>query len=210
MSPHSRKLHSTDIVKVRIDQTLIKKFPFDLVYLVPVEQREVIPHLFPWSLCFTITPELHELLEAPISDIKFSTRYPAKSRPVALQGSNEDLVQELSDVSGYFLVVPVLGLEQRRRRHDAPRGNKIPAYLTALRHAGTDNTNVYAHLFTPDTILFSPDGAVRPICRMCPRSMLNLQGKCHLGSTACYTSLVVRKGPKALDDEVLESAEAPQ
>jgi hypothetical protein len=180
-----------EILKVRVDQKIVKKFPFDLIYLVPVGHGGVIPRLFPWSLCFTITPLIQTLLKL-IDTVQYAERFPNPGRPHRVVSTNVNRV--LQNAQDHFLVIPVMGLEQRRKKHNAPRGNKIPAYITATRHQGKENTNTFEHLFTPDTILFSPKGPVRPICRACPRGMLRLQGKCQLGSAACYTNLVIRPG----------------
>ena len=202
MYPRSKasttRVAPNEIVKVRVDQKKVKEFPFDLIYLVPVAHRDVIPRLFPWSLCFTITPQIQALLKL-IDTVNFAERFPNPGRPHPVVKTHINRV--LQNASDRFLVVPVMGLEQRRKKHNAPRGNKIPAYITAPRHQGKDNTNAFEHLFTPDTLLFSPKGPVRPICRMCPRGMLRLQGKCQLGSQACYTNLVIRASDTPAVDE---------
>ena len=178
------------ILKMRVDQKCIKEFPFDLVYMVPQECKEVLPSLFPWSLCFTITNQLSDLLEKVQESHKGKgVHYPARGRP-----SPQEVV--FTDPTNYFLVVPIMGLEQRRFKPKAPRGSKVPAYLVAKRHR-LDAT--YAHLFTPDTVLFTPDGPVRPICRACPRVMLQMQGYCQLGSPHCYHNLVMKKGPEDVE-----------
>ena len=81
-----------------------------------------------------------------------------------------------------FLVVPIFG------QMKDPSKTRHPAYITAQRHVHTSDSK-FNHIFTDEVVLFTPRGALRPVCLGCPRHILHVQGKCEIGGQFCYDSL---------------------
>lgn len=67
------------------------------------------------------------------------------------------------------------------------------AVMAALNHRSKFNT---------------PKGPVQPVCLWCPRHMLQLQGRCHLGDRVCYDALLLRD-PQEVTPQVTEGPMAP-
>jgi len=202
------------IYKVKVNRSFIRKFPFDLFYLVNANIRHLLPRLFPASLCFPIEDELRTLVDRLWSR---SARYvldnhtehkTCDSRIVLTQVVQPDQLDQ------YFLVVPIL-LEKRQIKEmgDDQQGVKVlsthrgPKYITAPRHIKPTH-NTFSNIFTHSTVLFTPRGPMRPICLACPRHLLQLQGKCTLGGKECYTWLTLQ-GDQAAPLEEIENEQLP-
>ncbi len=114
-------------------------------------------------------------------------------------------------------VVPILTSKSRKKRN--------PRYLSTkkwfdrqmkgrgrarvqIRQSGTEGEilkgaiSELAYLATPKE---APNDKIRPICSICPRQLLQLQGECMPGQLICYKSIDFNK----IDDEVIaqEAAE---
>jgi len=175
----------------------MRRFPFDLVYLLPPVLKDHCGRLFPWSLCFMAKEDLaerisqlkvHEFEQIPVDS--FRTRDKA--------GEARNSFFNKNWLKNWFVVIPILPLATRK---DQPK-KRFPAYLTAPQHAKEDNM-AFEGILDDDTVLFTPEGPIQPVCLKCPRHMVHVQGKCSLGSRLCYEELVL-KG-QVDDDEQLQT-----
>lgn len=196
------KTLANTIVKVRVDKTQMRTFPFDVVYLVPVEHKALLPRLFPWSLCVpmhdTLRAKLRDLSIAEWEDLPHKTDRATTHTPMQSR-SLYALLGETIDKDTYFVVVPVLPLTTPHKyckswkRRQPPR-SRIPTYLMAPHHAQEEKPKLEGILMD-DTVLFTPSGPRRPVCLLCPRHLLHMQNKCQLGSHDCYNELILKRSP---------------
>jgi hypothetical protein len=184
------------IYKLRVDRSDMRGFPFDLVYLVPPDQQSVCARLFPWSLCFMAKADMTKRL----GQLKISEHetIPFDAFRVRRNGTADDRFAFEKGKPDWFVVVPILPLATRK---DFPT-KRYPAYLTAPQHAKEDSM-AFEGILDDDTVLFTPEGPVQPVCLKCPRHMVHVQGKCSLGSRFCYEELVL-KGQVEDDVELQE------
>jgi len=201
----------SEILKIRVTRDSICVFPFDLFYLVPATHKDLLPKLFPWSLCFTVSKELRQR----IVRLRFH-----KQEVLWHGGRREDrkksstLLHEALPVAwdeAYFVSVPILPMTTRqvKSKHDdsdlkkEPQG-KVPGYLTAPQHAQAAHSALEG-ILDDDTVLFTPQGPVRPICTMCPRHLLHTQNKCELGSKYCFSELILQRSYEQLQEDRAQS-----
>lgn len=192
-------MDETEIIKVRVARDQVKHFAFDLVYFVPIQRKDLLPKLFPWSICLPANQEfVRQFFEVKV---RFGELMPHETRRESLSVAGRASQLLPADWSTkYFIVVPILPMERPQitvRKKDQPikapvKGEKVPGYLTAPQHADTDKSKLDG-ILDDDTVLFTPKGPVRPICKLCPRHLLHIQNKCELGSKHCFTELVLKR-----------------
>lgn len=205
------------IVKIKVKATQTKYFPFDVVYLVHKDQKAVIPQLFPYSLCLPLNPDLQGRLNR-LMTVDVTSRIGMTTRSTEALKNPEAMAIFLEPMSldDVFLVIPILPCTHKKTRNQR-RKDKNPAYLVAKEHRGgiyvdrkgrrreytTPASNADLQAFFNDfAVLFTPKGPQRPICKMCPRHMENIQGRCSLGHQVCYESLVIRPEPRSNDEQL--------
>lgn len=190
-----------NIIKVRVERSIVRYFPFDVFYLVPFKRRDVLPKLFPWSLCLPPVASLVEL----ISNLRIHVTefLPHRGRAETQDWEKGTcLTRYQITLTECFVTVPILPLmtseEARKKR------TKLPGYLVAPRHvlskgrtpeaqAEDAAKSQFEHILTDDAVLFTPDGPVQPVCEHCPRHMLHLLGKCALGCKHCFDELILKR-----------------
>jgi hypothetical protein len=194
------------IFKVRVDKTQMRDFPFDLFYLVPTSHKSLLPRLFPWALCVP----MHDTLCGKIRRVTVRTiervphRHDRKEEPTSVPGL-ATLLNDTIDAQTYFVIVPILPLTTPHRyckswKRKQPPRSRVPTYLMAPHHAKEDAPKLTG-ILGDDTVIFTPYGPKRPVCLFCPRHLLHLQDKCHLGSNHCYNELLLKR---SANDEQLQ------
>ncbi len=188
----------TDIVyKLRVERTKMRNFPFDVTYFVHRDRKDLCARIFPWSLCMPIKEGFAVRLER-IAVCWF------ENIPLGQFRRSWD-VQNCKLRDGfawedYFALIPILPL--MKKKHEPKK--RYAAYIGAPQHAG--NTELkFADILDDDTVLFTPQGPINPVCVRCPLHMLHIQGKCALGSKQCYNELIL-KGQ--VDSEQLQDDDA--
>lgn len=188
------------IIKVRIERTIVRDFPFDVIYLVPFARRDVLPKLFPWSLCLPPNKALVDLIANIQVNVTETLPHAGRADTQHWEGKGTCLTRFQITLDQCFVVVPILPLmtteEAQKKR------NKLPGYLVAPRHvkipakARSDEAALaeskFAHILTDDAVLFTPKGPFQPVCRKCPRHMLHMMGKCSLGCKHCFDELILK------------------
>ena len=189
----------TDVVyKLRVERTKMRNFPFDILYFVHQSRKDMCAKIFPWSLCFPIKEALAIRLDNMAVD-RIETVMPGRFRK---SWSVRD--QKVNDVfawEDYFALVPILPL--MKKKHEPKK--RYAAYLAAPQHASETEMKFGETILDDDTVLFTPQGPVQPVCVKCPLHMLHVQGKCSLGSKQCYDELIL-KGQ--VDSEQLQDDDA--
>lgn len=193
------------ITKIRVSRNQINNFPFDVFYLVPIKYREVLPRLFPWSLCVPMTTEV--VLRVTALRVDKREEHPHDQDRIKDTLWQTAAIRSTSleyDLAYSFMVVPILPLVSRPAKPDPkkppPVQKRLPGYLLAKRHR-VDRTEqdvrkgAFQDCVNDSVVLFTPDGPFRPVCLKCPRHLLHVQGKCELGSRPCYEELVLKRSP---------------
>jgi len=180
------------ILKLRIDRYFVAStFPFDLIYLVPRDRLDVLERLFPWSLGITINSYIQDRLNRlPISNYElYSHQNRARIHPDCAQVKQR--LQYATDTD--LLLVPILPLRRAISSREAAVSR--PSYLGSAAHQNKkENVNWAEQYLDDDTILFTPRGAIRPVCIECPRNLFHLQGECNLGGEFCFDNLIFQGG----------------
>lgn len=189
--PYEKICKKNCIIKVRVAANQVRKFPFDIFYMVPSIQKHIISNLFPYSLCVPPTTALLYLLSQ--IRVHYIDYLPHGKRKETLHvHKTTDLFLAASSLQYYFMVIPILPLTSKHNK------TKVPGYLVASAHTN-DNYNkgrsIFANILTDAVTLYTPTGPIRPVCLHCPRHMLHVLNKCCLGSTHCLESLILEKAP---------------
>lgn len=210
------------IIKIKVKVSQVKTFPFDVVYIISVMQKALLPRLFPYSLVLPFNTDLIERLRAVrvhIDGTITMTQHGAATLPRSWsQGQLIEQFLDMDQVKKSFLVIPVLP-----RTHMLTRNKKCkdrnPAYLIANQHREgehedkkgkkktitmTKDIENFRAFFNEFAVMFTPRGSIRPICRACPRHLESVQGKCSLGEQKCYHTLIIQP-ERRYDDEQLQT-----
>jgi len=206
-------VNDDNIIKVRVERTIVRDFPFDVFYLVPLARRDILPKLFPWSLCL---PPIKPLIDL-IANIKvnITEKLPHRGRAeIQDWESGTCLTRYQISLDKCFVVVPILPLMTTETAQK--KRTKLPGYLVAHRHVkvsaksddaeGDAAASRFAHILTDDAVLFAPEGPSKPVCRKCPRHMLHMMGKCALGCKHCFDELILKGAAR----EQLQNDDADQ
>lgn len=216
------------IWKLKVKATQVEEFPFDIVYIIPESLKDVIPRLFAYSLCLPFNDEL--ILR--ISQVAVSTMttltpktvrddLPDEIGPGQCKRARQG-VTRISDVLSIdtlrqsFMVIPVLPRTHKKTRSRRSK-DRNASYLIANMHRrgehetkrggkrtiqGDEKDDAFLAFFNDFTVMFTPRGPVRPVCRLCPRHLEHIQGKCTLGMQPCYESLVIQPERKRADEQL--------
>lgn len=209
------------LIKLKIRASDVAQVPFDIVYIVNKELKPLLPKMLPYSLVLPMNDDLvdrmkhivvHEHRSLTTSEHRVLERKPGQTVYVM------DLL-DLVALRQSFLVVPVLPRTHEKTRN-TKRKDRNPAYLVAQMHRtgtyvdrkGASKTRQpvgsmddFRAFFNDFAVAFTPRGPVRPICRMCPRHLEHVQGKCTLGEMKCYESLVIQPDRSQVDEQLQEN-----
>ena len=190
------------IFKLRVLKSLVRKFPFDIVYFFSEAQKPLLPQIFPWSLCITVTDDLWALVKQ-LQVQRHELRPHTSPRQPTVQGRTVEVL--VPREAAVFMLVPILPLTRRglhKPRLEGQERQRLPPYLMAPQHADLRHQNIngvddeisapkaqFDGILDDQTVLFTPRGPIRPVCLLCPRHMFHLQNLCHLGGKHCYDEL---------------------
>lgn len=202
------------IIKLRVERSIVRDFPFDVFYLVPFAQRHIIAKMFPWSLC--LPPHESFMVMVRRLVIYMTETLPHKGRRKHERQVHVNHVQEHIDLTQCFVVIPTMPLATTDEARE--KKVKLPAYITAPRHARvgtkvnnasnvTSNQGRFSHILTDDTVLFTPEGPITPVCHACPRHLLHVMNKCQLGCQHCFDDFILKGG--TVDEQLQDNNPDP-
>jgi hypothetical protein len=183
-----------------------KEIPFDKVYLFYPKDRLLVPRIFGYAIVLPLTDDfkdsLFKLRPKELSRKHFyrndgHLHIPTEIDDKVINGrshSREEVAQWWSeldqeiDIGERLVVVPVLTSIVRKKVRPRYLSTKTWFAQQAKRRLKVVQPplNEFAYLATPNP---PPDDAIRPICSVCPRALLHLQGACTPGEDVCYKAL---------------------
>lgn len=213
--------------------------PFDKLYFFRREDRELIPKIFGYALVLPVSEELvtkiKRLRPKSLSHYKHQRDDEALHQPPTIGGTlldgrthSQNQIKEWwdttlfvpEDLTERVVVIPILTKKVRK---------KIQArYLSSKKWYDRQKSQIsarnrYARKAAPQAIISAlpevaylatpeaaPDDKINPICTICPRNLLQLQGKCTPGELVCYKSLdfnsitTTAELPVATEEELAE------
>ncbi len=209
----------SNIIDIHIHRTSAGvSIPFDKIYLIKPEDKELIPRIFGFGIVLPFSDEMKDavftLRTAHISRKHFH-RYDDHKRiqptinDSAIVGEKHSAAslkrwwQELDaeiNLSSRLVVVPVLTSIARRRIRPRYLANKKWFSTNVQRHKTKEvgrKKKTTLELIHPAigelaylaTPLAPPQDKIRPLCAICPRMLRHFQGDCVPGQPVCYESL---------------------
>jgi len=186
-----------NIIDIHIQRSKVGKvFPFDKLYLVHKADAEFIGNIFQYAMVLplrkvmldllcTLVPEVIHLRHHKRKDVDL--KKPSGVDVVTAKSWWEAFVKE-HDLTQRLAVIPVLTTKARHAVR--PRYLTSKKWERARKKAMTSPIvtayDEFAYLATP---LPAPQNKIAPICMICPRMLLQLQGECTPGDEICYRSL---------------------
>jgi hypothetical protein len=158
-------------------------FPFDRVYIVPAEQRDIALKLFRYSIIMDMNTVMYDALVAMRYSYvnKIPINRPAIPNPVATTTLPEDVKQFKE--GDWLIVVPTYLQEVPIAAHR----DKPPTIKTRLGYTLTRSIT-HAHnlqVKLPTMMLHTPKKDVPVICAICTHVPDYYVNTCHPGSSKC-------------------------
>lgn len=202
----------SEIIDIHIKRTQAgTSIPFDKVYLVRKEDQALIPRIFTYALVLPLTTSISDVLfsirPSLITHKKFHRDDAAKNQlGPALQTPVAPWWAEFNEkyaISSRVVVIPIL--TSTIKKVVRPRYLTNKKWFTEVpknRVSSRDVANAlseYTYLSTPHP---APRDRIRPICSICPRMLLHIQGECVPGQPVCYKALNFAEIPEDTDASV--------
>lgn len=227
------------VVKVHRNQAGTK-IPFDKLYFFPKSQADAIPRIFGYALVLpcekSLLEELTRLVPKEVSAYRHRRDDALLNKSTALDGRSVTTaavqswwtvnILEPFDLTDRVVVVPILTSKIRKKINPrylaTPKWFEAPKSRGSRRRRGAIATKPpeqkqaisdFAYLATPKP---APHDKILPICNVCPRQLLQLQGACSPGQAICLKALNFndigpgkQHGPDtpATDEHALEEAQ---
>lgn len=186
-----------NVIVIRIQRSAVGiTIPFDKLYFFRREDRDLIPSIFKYALVLPVDPTLmtalYTLRPNHVSHLKKQRDDKTQRVATGISGrqvSNaavttwwDNNIVKKYDLTERVAVVPILTSKVRKKRK--------PRYLSARLKTGSGEKRLpiseLAYLATPEA---PPDDKIQPLCTICPRMLLHMQGDCSPGQLACYKAL---------------------
>jgi len=225
------------VVKVHRNQAGTK-IPFDKLYFFPKSRTDTIPKLFGYALVLpcekSLLDELTRLIPKEVSAYRHRRDDALLKKSTALDGRSATLaavqtwwtenILKPYDLTDRVVVVPVLTSKVRKKVNprylvtpkwfDAPKAKSRRRRGAVAKPAEPKQAlSDFAYLATPKP---APHDKILPICNVCPRQLLQLQGACSPGQAICLKALNFNEigtgklhelDPVTGDDRILEDAQ---
>lgn len=186
----------SNIIVLKVKKTNVGKIvPWDKIYFVKPEHEQLISKLFDYALVF---PANASLLNDFVSLKPHEVSHLKQDRDdstLKTKITSERWAEIVKDLNTRLVVIPVL--TSRLKGKISPRylaskrwTEKVQGrrrrYVTVVNNPRGPAIHESGYLSTP---LPAPDDKVAPICSICPRQLLQLQGECQPGQPICLSSL---------------------
>lgn len=193
--PYENICKKNCIIKIRVAANQVRKFPFDIFYMVPITQKHIVSGLFPYSFCIPPTTALLYLLSQLRVHCVDYLPHDKRKEALGVHATTDLYLLTGNRLQYYFMIIPILPLAPLASKQNK---TKMPGYLVASTHTNNNYNkgySIFANILTDAVILYTPTGPVRPVCLHCPKHMLHVLDKCKLGSQDCLESLILEKAP---------------
>ena len=197
----------SNVIDIHIQRNVVgSSIPFDKLYLFDRNDRELIPKIFGYAIVLPFSEEMREtiykLKVAEVTHKRFQRDDTSKKIEPLLEGEPLENKKEIHawwlafaaqhDLDNRVAVVPVLTSVARKKIR--PRYIASHKWFTDQQKQKKTTKPLplapaiseLAYLATP---LAAPQDKIRPICSVCPRMLMHLQGECIPGQAVCYKSL---------------------
>lgn len=193
----------SNVIDIHIQRSAVgTAIPFDKLYLFDRDDREMIPKIFGFAIVLPFTQDMRDTIYAlNVEDIthkRFHRDDSLKKLKPLLNGevtSRESWWAAFADehsLNTRVAVIPVLTSVARKKIR--PRYLSAQKWFTEQQRRAKRSRpkpelpaiHDLAYLATP---LAAPQDKIRPICSICPRMLMHLQGECLPGQAICYTAL---------------------
>jgi len=197
---------SSNVVVIKVKRTRVgTTVAFDKLYFFKKEEEHLIPSIFQYALVFPVTTNLLDDI-ASIEPYQFS-HYKTHRDDATLntkislsRNSSVDWwkanIFDKFDFTNRLVVIPVLTSTLKDKLHpkylSSPRwytrrsSGRRRRYLPITQNPKGTPISEFAYISTP---LPAPNDKISPICSICPRQLLQLQGECSPGQTVCLQTL---------------------
>lgn len=194
-----------DVFSLRVNRTHAGRlFPFDRVYLVRHEKREVIEQLFRYAIVMPVDTALLDILLQLTPD-EFVYRHQTRQED---EGKKKSLGDKAAASWGaqmrsgeWVMAVPILTKWAQKHMQNLPRYLTAKNYYAGAKGKAREAVSPYSNL----TYLQLPGKKVRPVCVICPRFINHQNGECQPGQKVCYESLGL-----GLQSHFAEGLQAPE
>lgn len=204
------------IKRLKVKASHIHDFPFDVFYVVPKTAEDLIPRLFPYSLCVAFSPDLVDLLKhVRVEEHQAIQQHQvvtlSNPKKTALVGKPFNEFIATYELLQSYCVVPMLSFIPPAKRKQGTR-DRFARYLTSTKfrsipHREPAQQTPFRTVFNDEARLFTPEGMHSPICQICPRSMHHMRGDCSLGEKICHETLIIKPDKRAENREQLPTHE---
>lgn len=197
----------SNVIDIHIQRNIVGTvIPFDKVYLFDRADRELIPKIFGYAIVLPFSDDMRDVLYklkvAEVTHKRFQRDDSSKKVEPLLDGESLDSKTDIRawwdafalqhDLQNRVAVVPVLTSVARKKIR--PRYISSHKWFTDQQKRGKSSRPLpvvqaiseLGYLATP---LAAPQDKIRPICSICPRMLMHLQGECIPGQAVCYKSL---------------------
>lgn len=198
----------SNVVVIKVKRTSVgKQLAFDKLYLFKREDEDLIPNIFGYALVFPATNallrEITSLEPQRVSHFKqhrddatLNNKLTPPTNVLSLEDWWQTNYVDKYGLNDRLVVIPVLTSNLKDKIHPkylasqswyTRRGSGRKRRRLPIAHnpKGPAISDV-AYLATP---LDAPDNRITPICMICPRQLLQLQGDCEPGQAICLQSL---------------------
>lgn len=217
--------------RVKISRNLAgKKFPFDYLYLVKLEDKAHIASMFQYSIVMPVLEEMEYFLKNIRLETATKISHVRGVETTAMSQRKNSSLGTLIDFSQKWLaVIPLLPKIRSAKAGQTRNANYITAAgwlryntVTVPKVKGSKASKMSAGkrllqafdgqavtdpenpAFNAQAYLQTPEKAIRPPCKMCPRVILHRAGSCNLGDAICYQELPLGIQEAAMKEEEFE------
>ena len=199
---------SSNVVVIKVKRSNVGgKIPFDKIYLFRKEDEHLISDIFGYAIVFPLTKQLldsiTDLEPTTVSQFKqhrddalLNTALQAPRKTLELEDWWNATFVDKYDFKNRLIVIPVLTSNLKGKLHPKYLASKAwysrrasgrrRRYLPIATNPRGPAISDMAYLATP---LEAPNDKISPVCTVCPRQLLQLQGDCEPGQPICLESL---------------------
>lgn len=163
------------IYRLKLNQSA-REFPFDCVYLLPVEQKDVVRRLFRYSLLVAVSDTLKKGLQA--RDINETCKVGVQRNGLWARDP-KDTSLDFLDKGQWLMAVPTYLVPIRDDPHN--KGTYKLAYMFSQNNTQSHTKKIWH----PKVQLQTPVKTIPFICAICSSLPAYYANECSFGTTEC-------------------------